>query len=761
MRYSFAVLFILMVLALLACVSVARRSYKKIGGTVAMLIGMLIPPVIGNLIIILSTAKLPATIGCYIYFIGMDAVIMALMHFTFVYCVVKWPNNVLRYLVYGLVTADVVQYALNPFFGHAFDTEAVIVDDRPYYRLIPYWGQSFHRAVVYGILLLVVVIFFYKLIRSARVYAERYAVILITILITGVWQSYYIFSRTPIEKSMVGYGIFGILIFYFSLYYRPLTLLDRLLANMASDMPDAIFFYDADGRCIWANRQAIDLIDLKDEKFDRSSELLQTMFGQKEDFDELEWSCTRVLGSGEDAKYYYQAKRTVTDERHHVTGAFLSIRDVTEEQKLLKQERYNATHDSLTDLFTKEYLYECIRKILDENPDRDYMIHYIDILDFKLINDVFGTDFGDKTLRGIAAFLREHVPSDGVFGRIGGDTFGVLVPKEAFSEKQLEEALQGFSMGDGPLDHHIVIHVGVYEVIERDMEVSFMFDRALLAMSTIEDEYQTHIAFYDEKIRKDVLWAQHISAQLKDALKKRNVVPYLQPIVDKEGRIVGAEALARWVHPQDGFLPPSSFIPVFEKNGMIVEIDRDMWRCACEILADWQKQGRDLFISVNISPKDFYFMNVGAEIKQLASEYAVEPSKLRIEITETVMMTDIDNRMKVLEDLRQAGFIVEMDDFGSGYSSLNLLKDMPVDVLKIDMKFLAKTTDEKKARTILQNILQLSEDLGIFSLTEGVETHSQHQMLSEMGCKLFQGFFFAQPLPITEFEDYYRNHLAG
>ena len=136
MRYAFAVLFIIMVLALLACVSVARRSYKKIGGTVAMLIGMLIPPVIGNLIIILSTAKIPATIGCYIYFIGMDAVMMSLLHFTFEYCVVKWPNNFLRYLVYTIVSVDVLQYALNPFFGHAFDTEAIIVDGRDYYRLI-------------------------------------------------------------------------------------------------------------------------------------------------------------------------------------------------------------------------------------------------------------------------------------------------------------------------------------------------------------------------------------------------------------------------------------------------------------------------------------------------------------------------------------------------------------------------------------------------------------------------------------------------
>ena len=147
-------------------------------------------------------------------------------------------------------------------------------------------------------------------------------------------------------------------------------------------------------------------------------------------------------------------------------------------------------------------------------------------------------------------------------------------------------------------------------------------------------------------------------------------------------------------------------------------------------------------------------MDVSEEIKALVKEYDIDPVKFRIEITETVMMTDIDSRMKVLDELRQAGFVVEMDDFGSGFSSLSLLKDMPVDVLKIDMKFLKTTADDEKAKTILQNILNLSDDLGMFSLTEGVETKTQLEMLSKMGCKLFQGFYFAKPLPLNEFDSF-------
>jgi EAL domain-containing protein (putative c-di-GMP-specific phosphodiesterase class I) len=253
-------------------------------------------------------------------------------------------------------------------------------------------------------------------------------------------------------------------------------------------------------------------------------------------------------------------------------------------------------------------------------------------------------------------------------------------------------------------------------------------------------------------MRDQVLWGQKISTELSDAIKQRQIVPYLQPIVDNEGVIIGAEALVRWIHPKEGFLPPFTFIPIFEKNGMIADVDKYIWRCACEILSSWTDEKAKLFISVNISPKDFYFMDVYAEIKNLVDEFGIAPARLRIEITETVMMTDAESRMAILSKFRDSGFIVEMDDFGSGYSSLNQLKDMPLDVLKIDMKFLSKAQDNNKAETILRNILRLSNDLGLFSLTEGVETKDQYKKLNEMGCNLFQGYYFAKPMPVTDYE---------
>lgn len=162
---------------------------------------------------------------------------------------------------------------------------------------------------------------------------------------------------------------------------------------------------------------------------------------------------------------------------------------------------------------------------------------------------------------------------------------------------------------------------------------------------------------------------------------------------------------------------------------------------------------------MNISPKDFYYTDVAAELEELVTEYCIETSKLRIEITETVMINDSEDKIKILDELRSMDFIVEMDDFGSGYSSLNLLKDMPVDVLKLDMKFLS-SSDDAKGETIIRNIIKLSDELGIDSLTEGVETEQQFSSLSDMGCRLFQGYYFAKPMPVEEFEKFAAEHAA-
>lgn len=758
MRILFSVIFLVQIIALAVCGFYARKSHKEIAPSVRKLLRYLIPPVIGNLIIVASGNKLISTVGCYIYFIGMDFVILALLLFTFSYCRLSWPSRKLRYFVLAVLTIDVGQLLLNPFFHHAFRTEAILVDGYNYYRLIPYAGQTFHRVVVYAIYLSAVIIFIFKTFRSSRINSERYSVILFVMLFTGIIQTFYIFSRAPIDVSMIGYGLFGILVFYFSLYYRPLRLMDRMLAGIAAEMNEALFLFDSNNRCIWANKPGIEMAGLKSNDFDEAEEKLSNLFSQYADKKD-DWTTTQISGSGKDAKHYVLEKHAVKDDRDRFIGSFLSVRDITEQQNALEEEKYIARHDSLTDLYTREYLYDRMKNTLEKNPATLYYVIFADIREFKIINDIFGNEFGDFVLLNIADWIRNtFTQSDAVFGRLAGDTFGILLPKEKFDPEVVENSLSSFVVRKGNASHSVLVHLGVYEVNEPDIKISVMFDRAHMALSSIRDQYKTHIAYYDDNMREKVLWNQHISSQLHNAIKERQLQPYLQPIVDQNGTIVGAEALVRWIHPTDGFLSPAMFVPVFENNGMISEVDQYMWQCACEILARWEKEGIDRFISINISPKDFYFMDVAEVIKNLAKQYSISPGKLRIEITETVMMADINTRMSLLHDLKQNGFYVEIDDFGSGYSSLNMLKDMPVDLLKIDMAFLSKSNNEQKAEKIIHNIINMSYDLGISPLSEGVETEAQYHMLSQMGCQLFQGYYFAKPMSVTDFETYCRQN---
>lgn len=222
--------------------------------------------------------------------------------------------------------------------------------------------------------------------------------------------------------------------------------------------------------------------------------------------------------------------------------------------------------------------------------------------------------------------------------------------------------------------------------------------------------------------------------------------------------MIGAEALVRWQHPKRGLIFPGDFIEIFERTGLIYRLDRFVWELAVEKLAQWQKNGRDdLYISVNISTKDFCYMDVYKTITSLVEKYQIVPSTLKLEITETAIMTGTAGEIEIIEQFRKYGFEVEIDDFGSGYSSLNTLKDMDVDVLKIDMGFLRTTKPEHLERSmkILNMIISLSKMLGLSVITEGVETQEQVVKLSQMGCGIYQGYYFSKPIPVSEFEERY------
>lgn len=752
MRIAFSIILSITITALVGCLITAVHTKKKIGYSVAFLLAGVTFPVFGNLLIVISSNQLVSTIGYYIYFLGIDASVFSAWRFMYVYCDMGKPKKRWLYLIYALIGIDIIQYILNPFLNHAFTTEQILVGDKPYYRLVPYIGQTYHRAVCYGIFLCVLLFFIVRAIKAPKVYVERFLVMILSMVAVGVVETYYIFSRQPIDTSMLGFGLFGLLVYYFTLQYRPMKVLDKMLASMASDMPEALFFFDKSGKCIWVNEPGRKLIGVAKDKYDDVKTNLEFLFDDV-DFGSSGWSKKVILGTGDEAQYTYISMRSAADEEGMITGTYLSVRDITEEQRELDRKMYNATHDSVTGLFTKEYLYECITKRLQNDHKTDYMIAYIEISNIRLVNDVFGTEFGDYAINQVAEFIKNTASEKYIYGRLSEDSFGVLVDKSSFDKYEIEKQLANFIVKDENMEHHLLIHAGIYDITPDDeIDVPIFFNSARLATTMINDAYQEHIVFYDDRLRDKIIHNQLLSNQLQNAIVTRQIKPYLQPIVDSQGLLMGAEALVRWIHPDEGFMNPGSFIPLFERNGLISDVDRHMWECACEILSDWKNRGIDAFISINISPKDFYYLDVVSELKKLIEKYEIDPVKLRIEITETAIITGATNFITIVNELRQYGFIVEMDDFGSGYSSLNLLKDVNIDVIKIDMQFLKDSERNSKAGYIIESIIDMSKKIGVDTLTEGVETAKQFERLYTMGCKLYQGFYFSKPVDLEDFE---------
>ena len=280
-----------------------------------------------------------------------------------------------------------------------------------------------------------------------------------------------------------------------------------------------------------------------------------------------------------------------------------------------------------------------------------------------------------------------------------------------------------------------------------------MYGRANTALRTIRESLKDTVAYFDSNLMSRLLFEQEVVGSFSNALKDGQFHMYLQPLAGENDAILGAEALVRWVKPDGRIIMPGSFIGILEHAGFIHELDIYIWECAVKQLRKWKETGkRELTISVNMSAKDFFSIDVYKVLTELVEKYQVDAGKLRLEITETALLEEPESSKSIIKKLRERGFVVEIDDFGKGYSSLSMLKDIQADVLKIDMSLLHEIDRKSRSKIILRSIVNMANDLGMDVITEGVETAAQLKTLSDMGCHQFQGFYFARPLPAEKFD---------
>lgn len=375
---------------------------------------------------------------------------------------------------------------------------------------------------------------------------------------------------------------------------------------------------------------------------------------------------------------------------------------------------------------------------------------FINVDRFKVFNDLFGRSAGDQLLRNLAARLTV-MKGAACVGRVGGDRFVMLCRMEELELSRFGH-IAGELMRRLRLKYALHICCGIYEIEDITMPVGEICDRAQIAQQTISGKEGKGVAFYGEELRESLCWEQEVVSQMYEALEQGQFEVYLQPIYSlSAGAPVSAEALVRWVHPQRGIIPPGHFIPIFERNGFITKLDKYVWERVFQYLAEFQAAGYDLRISANMSRMDIYNMDVCGQLADLAKKYGVPPASFQIEVTESAYMDDPHQLVDTTRRFNAAGFAVMIDDFGSGYSSLNMLMDMPVSTLKLDMSFVRGVGSDERTNCVVTSILRMAKWLEMNVVAEGVESQTHVDYLRAIGCDRVQGFYFSRPIPKAEF----------
>ena len=411
-------------------------------------------------------------------------------------------------------------------------------------------------------------------------------------------------------------------------------------------------------------------------------------------------------------------------------------------------------YDRLTGLYSKEFFYQKVHERLLEDPEQDYCIVCSNIENFKLFNDTFGAQEGDRLLKEAAAIAQRMVEANGFCGRFTADRFLCLQKRE--QEQRDRQNFGCFTDQEpSPLLRSVVMRWGIYEITDRSIPVEQMCDRAMLAVNSIKGQYNQYFAVYDDSLRSKLMREKEITDAMEPALAGEQFTVYFQPKYSLGGGcMAGAEALVRWNHPEWGFMSPGEFIPLFEKNGFIPRLDQYVWERVCVQLRDWQDKGYPLLpVSVNVSRADVYQTHLVDTLQGLVQKYGIDPAYLHLEITESAYAENPNQIVSTVEELRALGFVIEMDDFGSGYSSLNMLSQMTLDILKLDLKFVQNEIAKPMEQSILNDVVTMAHRMGLRVVAEGVETREQMNRLRAVGCDYVQGYFFAKPMPAAEYEN--------
>lgn len=474
-----------------------------------------------------------------------------------------------------------------------------------------------------------------------------------------------------------------------------------------------------------------------DDRFANIPVIVATASEAQED----EVACLK-LGANDFVKKPYNAEAILNRVRNTIR--------LRESASVINQLRW----DSLTSLYRKEFFYRRVDNLLEAYPDHSFDMVCSDIRNLRALNERYGRENCDRLLHDLASRLTVAIPGVVTSGRVGGDSFGFLIESQEDDwSPKLAPIVEGMGFAN------LCVRFGVVQNVDHTLDASLLCDRATLALEELRNAVGVGVSYYDDALRHRLEMEHTIIADMGKALEEHQFLVYYQPKHQMDtDAVAGAEALVRWLHPELGLIRPDVFIQVFERHGLISQLDRYVCEEACAELARLQAMGLPpVPISVNVSPLDFDMQDLPEQVLDIADKYGIDHALLHLELTETAYAEDPGNVAFQLKTLRAYGFKIELDDFGSGYSSLALLNVLPLDIVKIDGGMVRHATRLDDYR-IIQSAVQIAHLLGLETVIEGVETSEAIEALRELGCDFIQGFFYSWPLRQEDFEDYLFMH---
>lgn len=689
-----------------------------------------------------------------LYFICTDWLCFSMLAFIVFYCKVNVESNAIWKVVICLCVIDSLSLFINNWTHHSFELSAIqVANEHDYWFCEFYWIHYLHLMWCYAMIAVSSALLIYNTVRSPWEYKRNFAAILMAFLILVFVNAVCYSHNLPIDISVFCYPILAIFTLYYAVYKVPRRVLGNALKLVDESINDATLYFDIKEKCVYYNSKALELFS-KDGKFDeeRAVQVLRKTRKNHADSKNLLRECF-VINNEE---FQFEVETEEIRNEKDCLGYYMKLTDKTEETQKYLTQKFLATHDELTGLYNREHFFELCDDRIKNDSETEFLMISTNILQFKLLNELFGEEIGNEVLVNIAISAKAVFIHDSIIGRINDDKFCCLVQTQFFNESSLEEISQAAQDVIKDTMHKVNFRIGICHVRGREEKAQTLYDKTQLVIKKDANNYSQNYAWYDSNLMDELFRERQITNDFESSLEQGRIQMYLQPFVDVDGKISGGEALARWEHTHYGIIMPDDFIPILERAGLVHKLDTYIWRQAAKTLADWQsKKNLTLQISVNVSSKDMFYIDIPKEFEKLLKEFKFNPRRLKIEFTEEGITNDKKNASAIFERLKAFGFEIGIDDFGHGHSSLNMLKDINADILKMDMVLLQQDKNPKRSEVILNFISQISHALGMRLISEGVENSEQLEMLKSLGCDYYQGFLFSLPLAIDDFERKY------